>query len=324
MVGSVLLASAALIGGGQEPARFCPQPVPKPKPRIESYMEDRRRFGFRSDEAYVRKLIRRGMWEYDVGYMPATPRENRYLRLRDRLDLGAAARRYLRRRPNLSGGVSIEDDWPGEPYILVRLTRDRAKHTRALKRRARFPRNLRTVRVQISERALRRIQDRIDFDAHEPDGFHVTGSGVDIRTGTVGIELITKRTDHAEYFRARYGPRVRTFVIHTELTSPECAKIVSYDVASDRLTLTLTYESGGGATFDRVEFVEYHDRVEIGVVEQGPNGPRRANLLYVETTVALARPLGSRRVIDATTGKRVRRGEQPAAATRSARGSTPK
>jgi hypothetical protein len=179
-------------------------------------------------------------------------------------------------------------------YILLRLTRCRTKHTRALKGLARFPRNLRTVRVRISEPALRRIQARIAFDAHEADGFHLRSSSVDIYTGTVTIGLITKRADHAEYFRARYGPHARTFVIHTEPTSPECAKIVGYRAAPEGLSLELTYESGGGATFDRVELVVYEDRVEIGVVEQGPNGPRTLELRYETTTVVLARPLGGR------------------------------
>jgi hypothetical protein len=302
------IASVALMAGGaQEPERFCPQPQVERQSRIEHYMEQRRSFGFRSDRAYVRKLIRRGMWEYDVGYMPATPRENRYLRLRDRLQLGERAHRYLARRPNLSGGVSIEDDWPRGPYILVRLTRDRAEHTQALRERARFPRNLRTVRVAVSYRALRRIQDRVDFDAHEPDGFHVSSTGVDIDTGKVEIALITKRTDHAEYFAAHYGPHVVTYVIATELTSPECAEIVGFRVSRDGLTLTVRYASGGGATFDRYELAEYDDRVEIGIVEQGPNGFRTADYVEKEATVVLSRPLGSRNVVDATTGKRVRR-----------------
>jgi hypothetical protein len=57
------------------------------------------------------------------------------------------------------------------------------------------------VSVPVSERRLRRIQDRIDFGAHEPDGFHVAGASVDI--DTVAIDLITKRGDHAAHFRAR-------------------------------------------------------------------------------------------------------------------------
>ena len=306
MVGSALFASLALFGGGQEVERFCPQPLPPRKSRIERYQEDRRGFGFRSDKAYVRMLVRRGTWAYD-GYMPATPREQRYLRLRDRLRLGVRASRYLERRPNLAGGVSIEDGWPRGPYMLVRLTRDRARHARALRRRARFPRNLRTVRVPVSERALRRIQDRIDFDAHATDGFDVKTTTVDIYSSKVQVGLITKRTDHRAYFRARYGRHVRTFVIATAQTSPECAEIVGYDVSADGLTLTVRYASGGGATFDRAELVEHDDRVEIGIVEQGPNGPRTADYREGTATVTLSRPLGARRVVDATTGKRVRR-----------------
>jgi hypothetical protein len=44
----------------------------------------------------VRELVERGVWEYDVGYIPVTPRENRYLKLRDELELGVKAERYLR------------------------------------------------------------------------------------------------------------------------------------------------------------------------------------------------------------------------------------
>jgi hypothetical protein len=304
MLASAVIASLALLGGTQEAERFCPQPI-RPEPtRIERYMAARRTFGFRSDRAYVRMLVRRGRFEYD-GWIPVTRRERRYLRLRERLRLGALAYRYLGRRPHLDGGTSIEDGWPGEPYMLVRLTRDRAKHTRALRRRARFPDNLRTMRVQKSYRALRRIQDLIDFDAHEADGFHLSSTGVDIDANKVDIALITKRADHAEYFRARYGRHVRTFVIATELTLPECAPLVGYEVAADGVTLTVRYATGGGATFDRYELVEHDDRVEIGIVEQGPNGFRTDDYVEQEATIILSRPLGARRVIDATTGRRV-------------------
>jgi hypothetical protein len=300
----------ALAGAGQEPERLCPMPAPPRMSRIERYMEIRRGFGFRSDEPYVRRLIRRGVWEHDVGYIPVTPRENRYLRLRDRLQLGSAASRYLRRRADLSGGVSIEDGWPKGPYLLVRLTRDRVRHTRMLKRLARFPRNLRTTKVDLSERQLSRIQDRIDFDAHSADGFHVSSTGVDIDLGKVAIELITRRTDHLEYFRARHGPHVVTSVIATEPTSPDCRRIFRYRLAPDGLSLRIAYEAGGGATFDRVELVESDARVEIGVVVQQPNGAVRADSRIAEHTVTLSRPLGTRRVVDATTGRTVPEAER--------------
>ena len=86
------------------------------------------------------------------------------------------------------------------------------------------------------------------------------------------------------------------------------ARIVGDRPSRDDLSLKLACESGGGAAFDRVELVDSTIRVEIGVVEQGPNGPRTLELRYETTTVVLARPLGERKVIDATSGKRLRRG----------------
>jgi hypothetical protein len=197
MVGALVTAAVALAGGAPAEARMCPIPTPRRPTRIERYQRQRRTFGFRADRAYVRKLIRRGAYEYDTGYIPVTPRENRYLRLRDKLELGDRARRYLHARKDLSGGVSIEDGWPREPYVLVRLTRRRAHHTRALRRLARYPHNLRTKLVRISERQLGLLQDRIDWDAAQADGFYVTSTGPDIDTGKVDVELITRRADAA-------------------------------------------------------------------------------------------------------------------------------
>ena len=58
------------------------------------------------------------------GRCPATPAEDRYIEQRDRLALGDAGDRYLSRHTDVSGGVSIEDDWPRRPYLLVGFTRD--------------------------------------------------------------------------------------------------------------------------------------------------------------------------------------------------------
>ncbi len=65
----------------------------------------------------------------------------------------------------------------------MRVTRRAEFHERRLKRIARFPRNLPTVKVGHSERKLCRTQNRIDFEAHSADGFHVMVTGVDISAG---------------------------------------------------------------------------------------------------------------------------------------------
>src|SRR5918999_5526881 len=182
---AALLSSLALVGAPPADPICHGQLAPWTKAEqeqadIEHYMVTRAEFGFRSDRAYVLDLIRRDMWEYDVGDFPATPAENRYLRLRDTISLGARAARYLRRRPGLSGGVSVEDDWPRGPYLLVRLTRNRALHERGLKRVARFPDHLRTVAVEHGLRELYRIQNRIDLLGHDDDGFRLVSASIDI------------------------------------------------------------------------------------------------------------------------------------------------
>jgi hypothetical protein len=220
VLGALLGAAIALSPGAQaaqEP--FC-RPAPR-ETRMQAYQRIRGRHGFRTDEPYIRSLIRRSLvFTVDVERFPMTRRERRYVQLRDRLHLGRRATRYLLRRPELDGGTSIEDGWPGDPYILVRLTRDRAKHQRALRRLARFPRQLQTKRVPLSERDLTRIQDRIDFKAAERDGFDVVSTAPDIDRSAVTIELITARTDHLAYFRERYGRHVVTEVVATERYSP--------------------------------------------------------------------------------------------------------
>jgi hypothetical protein len=252
-------------------------------------------------------LIRKDMWESAVGWIPVTPREDAYLRLRDRLRLGARADGYLRRHRDLSGGISIEDDWPRGPYILVRMTRDRKRHAIALRRLARFPDNLRTTSVALSYRQLRLLQQRISVEAHAADGFHVVGTAPDVHRNAVWIELITARADHREYFAERYGPHVRTKVIARTPTSPGCGDLFGWLPGVDPAQIVLVFEAGGGIVADHAEVVERADRVEVALVVQKPNGPTTLESRPERFNVTLAAPLGDRQIIDVQTGKRLRR-----------------
>jgi len=304
VLGIALLASIALAGGAAPtPSHLCPMPKPPPVTRIQDYMESRAEVGLRSDEAYVRRLVRRGVWEYDVGYMPVTPAENRYLRRRDRLaQRTGRVDRYLARYRGLSGGVSIEDAFPHPAYLLVRVTRARARHARRL---ARLAPHVRTVLVAHSLRELRAVQARVDASPPPAaDGVFVDGTGVDIDTGRVEIDVITARTDAAAYVRARYGPLVAAHVIAATLTSPRCARMLGY--RSTDAGLELVYETDGVSTFDHAEVTESEDRVEVAVVEQVPNGAIAGVGATGRRTVALGRPLASRGVVDANTGTRLR------------------
>jgi hypothetical protein len=305
------LLSALAVTGGQPAEPVCHGQVPvregRPAGPLASAIRYRRSFGFRTDRAYVRRVQRRGRMDRELG-IAFTRREWRYLRMRGRIEhSGGRVRAYLRRHADLSGGESIEDDWPRGPYLLVRLTRDQALHEAALKRIYRYPDNLRTVAVQHSERELRHVQDSIDFDAHGADGFFLVSTSVDIDLNRVVVGLITGRTDHAAYFAQRYGPLVVTRVIATERTRLECRRSVGYRLSRSGRSLRVLYFSGGGARFERLELDEGRRRVAVGVVEDVPNGPRTSDLRYESRVVRLQRAFGDRVVIDAATGRPLRR-----------------
>lgn len=295
---------------------MCVYQPPAPEPtraekalaELKGYAAQRKAFGFRSDLAYVRKLIKAGQWESDVGFIPVTKREDEYLQLRDSLTLGTAGNRYLRPRRDQYGGASIEDGWPRAPYLLVRFTKDVQRHLAALKRVARFPDNLRAKRVRYSERTLDRARDRVSDDIEQlaKVGFHVQTSSYDTDKGVAEIELVTKRTDTRAYFAKRYGKLVRPIVTGTETTELECAPATAFKIEPDGRSIRPRYESGGGAEYERTEVTEFPDRVEIGVVERAPTGPRTLDLRigYAPSTT-LSAPLGDRPVIDTRTGKRL-------------------
>ena len=72
-----------------------------------------------ADMAYVSELVRRGVWEYDVGYIPVTPAREHVSGLRDSFLLGRAGGALPAPPAGRRGGVSVEDDWPRGPYLLA-------------------------------------------------------------------------------------------------------------------------------------------------------------------------------------------------------------
>ena len=113
------------------------------------------------------------------------------------------------------------------------------------------------------------------------------------------VDLATRRTDAQAYFAQRYGRRVKPIVRAKDPTVVECATAVTFERSPDPHTVTIGYDSGGGATFERLELTETADHVEVGVVERASSGPRTADYERGRTTITLATPLGDRPVIDA-------------------------
>ena len=312
LVAAAVLAAAAPAAAQETVCRAPGTPKPPPtaaekeQAELEHYAEQRAEFGFRHDLPYVKELIRRGVWEYDVGYIPVTPAENRYLKLRDELEFGAKGNRYLREHREDVGTISVEDDWPREPYLLVRFKRNVSQHLRALKRVARYPDNVRAIPTRFSERDLKRTTDRIWRDAKKlrEIGFILVSTG--IGSNRAHVEVITKRSDAVVYFRKHYGPGVKIEIGGTEEYILVCSAAGRYEIAPDGMSLTVHWDSGGSNKLERIEITEFPDRVEVGVVEKTYNGPNTADLRFEQAPAALSAPLGDRAVIDVGTGKRMR------------------
>jgi hypothetical protein len=277
-------------------APVCHGQLAPPTP-VEEAMEFRRKFGLRDDRGFVRRLQRSDARRDDQGYA-FTRREWRYWNQRGRIELSdkRAVDRYLARRPGLSGGLSIADDWPRRPYLRVLVTRDPEVHERALRRRYRY--RLEVVAVQYPSAELRAIEERIaaDDEALTADGFDVQSSLIE--DNRIYVQMFSTRTDHQAYFEARYGPSVTTFAAPDD-ERLECAKLDGYRVSSTGQSLVLLWTYSSGEELETVELTEHADRVEIGIVQRVPyfGGPDDA--LPGRTRVQLAQPLGDRRVVDA-------------------------
>jgi hypothetical protein len=264
-------------------------------------MEFRSRFGLPAERAYVRRVQRSGARRDDQGYA-FTRREWRYWNQRMRVELSdkRAVERYLARRPGLLGGLSIEDDWPRRPYLRVIVTRDAARHERALRRRYRH--RLEVVAAQYPSVELRAIEERIAAEDEEltAEGFDV--QSIVIEDDRVYVSMFSARTDHQAYFHERYGPSVTTFATPDD-ERVGCTRLDGARVSSTGRSLVLEWTYSSGEELETVELTEHADRVEVGVVLRVPffGGPDDA--LSGRTRVQLSQPLGDRRVIDAATGR---------------------
>jgi hypothetical protein len=309
-----MLATTAVVSALAAPVchgQLAPRPA-DPQAELKSYAAQRAQLGFRHDLKYAKLLVKRGVWEYDVGDIPVTNAENRYLRLRDRLSLGAKGDRFMHEHRAIAGGVAVEDDWPRQPYLEVGFTRDVQENLRQLRAVARYPHNLRAKRVPYSEHALTHLANSLWKDAKplRAAGFILSSSGVGAFTASA--DVITARSDAKAYFRERYGSALRVTVIAKQETALECAASGTYSIAPDGTGITVYWTTGGGAKTERVELTERADQVEVGVVERVPNGPRTLEATGAQQTVALSAPLGDRPVYDAANGLRMlQRGPSP-------------
>lgn len=238
---------------------------------------------------------------------PVTAREARYFADRDIVEREAGpVERLAVGARGLNGGVSIEDDYPRGAYVLVRVTRRVAPaRLRSFHRRAR---RLRLRRVELSERALERLQHRIERDSkfQEAAGIAFQSSGTDIDRNQAEFEFSSDRPDAEALLRARYGPNV--FVRRLPAWTPGCNDPDGYRLELDGRTLTVFWGTSGSARNHRLEVREIDDRVLIGAVSDLPPS-YHLDLQGHSASVALSAPLAQRRVISIVTRKPMRQSD---------------
>jgi hypothetical protein len=209
-------------------------------------------------------------------------------------------------RGQLSGGISLEDDYPRGAYVLLRVTRPLTpREGRTLHRAAR---RLRIRHVRHSEEFLENRQDAIDFTRARKEGVVIWGAEVDNDRSAVDVTYSSDRVDAEAVLRRLYrGPLLFTRV---PASTPGCSDPTSYRLDADGRTLHLRWGTSGSATNHRVEVKELPDRILVGGVDDFPP-IITLDLVYREATVTLAASLGTRSVLSAETHKTVPRRDEP-------------
>jgi hypothetical protein len=168
----------------------------------------------RADPAYVQSLL-----DDDREF---TEPERRWVRSVQRLDQDNDIHEYTIHYRKEWGGTAVVADYPAKPYLLVRLTKRLALHTRELRRIARRPDEIRTVRAVHAVDEFYATADRINEDASAGDGFldgygragfRVLAANGHDQTADVVVDVVTTRPDAAAYFAARYGDYVKVNIL---------------------------------------------------------------------------------------------------------------
>ena len=189
-----------------------PCPVRAEPTELERVIKERIEYGMRADAPYVQSLL--------ADDREFTEPERRWVKSVQRLDLDNRIHEYTIHYRKEWGGTTVVADYPAKPYLLVRLTKRVAFHTRELRK---LDDRIRTVKAVHAVDEFYATADRINDDARAADGyldgFYVLGANGHDQTANVEVEVVTTRTDAAAYFAARYGEYVQVEVVGDR---PEC------------------------------------------------------------------------------------------------------
>jgi hypothetical protein len=210
-----------------------------------------------------------------------------------------AVRDYIAAHRDAYAGSWFE--WSGEQArMTLGFTRDVERH------RARLAP---AIDAEARARSIDELE-RLSRLAHEfacelPD-ITVPGGRIDDRENAVLIDVVAKpeaAARAAAALRARFGDAVRINVVAEEPTVDTPALFHHYSVDATGCVLTVYWNSGNCKPLP-LEITEADDHVAVRVTERWSVGANPAYGRGRRASARLRRPLGDRRVIDATTGKR--------------------
>jgi hypothetical protein len=215
-------------------------------------------------------------------------------------------RRYTRQHHDQFAGSWVGHDNGGEYHVA--FVRDADAHRRAIEALVPHPEVLHVHLARYTEDERRELVYRISDEEDElaAEGIKVVqldGGGHDsewkVRAGVVAANSGTALS----VMRERYGDAVEVEYLGTEPTRLAPSEWQRYEVDDDGRTLTLHYHANPFVPFERADTIENDDQVTVRIFDREPLGPVKMPATIRPVTVQLERPLGSRRVIDGTTGR---------------------
>jgi hypothetical protein len=293
---------------GRLPARF--------ERQILVGQQFREAHGLPTDPAYVETVLRAPdsrRLSTEEPYL-VSPAERRYLADRQVVQdhiyhVTEYVRKYAR---DVDGGISIEDDFPAGAYVAVRLTRDLEKHAAVL---SKVPERVRVIGVRFTEREIQRQADRFTprvFRSLRRRGIDVVSVGDDIARNGVDAEVISRRPDAAAAVEGFFasGPPVRATVIGKRPYRRVCVRAGRYRPDRTGKALRVTWSTYADYRRPRVKAYESKRAVRIEVRESAPNGPMTLLGAGRSAVVRLKAPLANRKVVDAESGRTLRRSKK--------------
>lgn len=310
------LAAAPVASARGADARLCrsARPLTREEGRFQAALHTHRVFGLPTSRRHIERDLAHpyrppGPLVDPLG--PLNKREYEYMRDRNTIERGVDdALAFLRRDPQLNGGLSVEDDYPRGAYLRIRVTRpiDRAAMRQAVLAPLRF-RQVRFSQVELSAAA----NDRAGFDALRRKGIEVVTALPLLDRNRVRFDVRTDRADAERIVRRRYGPIVAAVrVLPPPTTKPVCTGVTSVAIASG--SLTLSYLTNSEYVLDHVYVDERADEVRVAIIEQAPTG--FVTDMAATRTATVDVELADREIVDARSGDPIRiAGEPPAPAS---------